>query len=194
MGAAASLGESATDRNVSTIKVLYELFNSIDKNKDGGISYSEFGRVMQDSKKVQDLTMTEFMEAASVDRILTWDEFITMLLEKKYVTDEDISVFKWARIEDVFNSLDGDKSGAISISEWKFCEDYIVRSIIKDIDFHEAAGADRKITMDELEDVLVKTGKLQARKSTNTSGPEGVVAEVGEADVEAVQAEVAAAP
>lgn len=160
-------GASALGDEKPTIQVLYDIFNSIDKNHDGGISYSEFGRVMTDSDKVSGVSMEDFMGAAALDRTLTWDEFITMLLERQLVTEEDMSVFKWARIEDIFNTLDADKSGTVSLMEWKFTDDFIVRTIIKDIDFKETAGEDKMVSLEELEEALVKRGKILPRKKAN---------------------------
>ena len=149
-----------------------EVFTHVDANSDGKVTWAEAVKAGTKWAKKHDVKVTEkmvkkakklFMEAAGSDKALTLGELKAAM--------EEASQLELPTAAEIFAHVDANKDGFVTVKEAtkaarRFCKKHNIKFNDEDVKkaekmFLDAAGADKKLTLDELKTAIAEHTALQ---------------------------------
>jgi calcium-dependent protein kinase len=131
----------ASRLNESDIKILKEIFNSIDKNQDGTLTIEEIKAGVSQLKNGNNINIEEIFKSIDTDGsgVINYTEFIAASIDQNVYLKEE-------RLYEAFKMFDKDGSGKISIDEVKQImkeeDDLKIKEIIKKYDLNNDGEID----------------------------------------------------
>jgi calcium-dependent protein kinase len=131
----------ASRLNESDIKVLKDIFNSIDKNQDGTLTIEEIKEGVAQLQNSNNINIEELFKSIDTDGsgVINYTEFIAATIDQNVYLKEE-------RLYEAFKMFDKDGSGKISIDEVKLImkedDDAKIKEIIKKYDLNNDGEID----------------------------------------------------
>lgn len=152
-----------------------EIFTHVDANNDGKVTWAEAVKAGTAWAKKHDVEVTKkmvkkakkmFMKAAGDDKKLTLKELKAAM--------EEASNLEFPSAEEIFSHVDTNKDGFVTLKEAakaakNYCKEHNIKYTDKDVEkaknmFLDAAGTDKKLTLDELKTAIAEHSDVQVEE------------------------------